>query len=199
VLRVRPGDEVTAADGRGGWRRVRFGEALEPVGPVLHEPEPAPEITIGFAVVKGERPELVVQKLTELGADRIVPFLSARSVVRWDGDKADRNIERLRRVAREAGMQCRRARLPVVSPLARFDELVRSPGVAIADREGDPPSLGCPFVLVGPEGGWTDEERSAAPARLALSEHVLRAETASMVACAVLAALRAQLVAPPAG
>ncbi len=85
------------------------------------DPPPAPTITVAFALVKGERPELVVQKLTELGVDRIVPFLAERSVVRWEPDKAERNATRLRRVAVEAAMQCRRTWLPEVAALATFD------------------------------------------------------------------------------
>src|SRR3954447_6567975 len=105
VLRLRPGDLLTVADGAGRWRHVRFGATLEPDGPIEFDDRPAPEISIAFALVKGGRPELVVQKLTELGVARIVPFVAARSVVQWDGDKADRNAARLATVAREAGMQ----------------------------------------------------------------------------------------------
>ena len=67
-----------------------------------------PELTVVFAPVKGERPEWVVQKLTELGIDRIVPLRSERSVVRWTGQRGQATVERLRRVAREAAAQCRR-------------------------------------------------------------------------------------------
>jgi 16S rRNA (uracil1498-N3)-methyltransferase len=196
VLRLRAGDRLTIADGAGGWRTARFADVVEPAGPLRHEPEPAPAIVIAFAVVKGDRPELVAQKLTELGADRIVPFLADRSVVRWDGDKAARNVERFRRVVREAAMQCRRARLPVVEQLTTFAEVVARDGAALADREGAAPTLAHPLVLVGPEGGWSDEERAAARARVGLSDQVLRAETAAMAACALLVALRSGLVTP---
>ena len=96
VLRLRPGEEVIAADGRGRWARTTWrGEAaLEPLrdgagvggdGAVQFEARAEPALTVAFAPVKGERPEWVVQKLTELGIDRIVPLLSERSVVRWSG------------------------------------------------------------------------------------------------------------------
>jgi 16S rRNA (uracil1498-N3)-methyltransferase len=194
VLRVRDGDDVTIADGDGGWRHARLAARPEPSSGIFREPEPTPPITIAFAVVKGERPELIVQKLTELGADRIVPFIAARSVVRWDADKADRNVARFRRVAREAAMQCRRARLPIIDAVSTFADVVARPGVALADRDGAPPTLACPFLMVGPEGGWTDDERAAAATRVGLSPYVLRAETAAITACVLVTALRAGLV-----
>src|SRR5690606_13757029 len=107
VLRVRPGTPVSFADGTGRWRAGRFGASPEVDGPVRAEPRTAPAVTIAFALVKGERPELVVQKLTEPGADVVVPFDAARGVVCWDDVRAARNLDRLRRIAREAAMQCR--------------------------------------------------------------------------------------------
>ena len=197
VLRLRPGDEITVSDGRGGWRTCRLGPpGLEPLDGVRHDPRPSPEIAVAFALVKGERPEWAVQKLTELGVDRIVPFAAARSVVRGEGERAARQAERLRRVAREAAMQCRRTWLPEVEDVMTFDEVAARPGAVLADREGTPPSLPGGPVLVGPEGGWSDEERAREIPRMALGEHVMRAETAAVAAAAVLGALRAGLVAP---
>jgi 16S rRNA (uracil1498-N3)-methyltransferase len=203
VLRVRDGDPITASDGRGRWRPCTFGVTLEPTGVIVLVEPPAVRLTIGFALVKGERPELVVQKLTELGMDRIVPFVGARSVVRWDPDRAEKQLQRLRRVAREAAMQSRRCHLPEVGELSDFATLVQQPGMAIADKEGAPPGIGLAGALIGPEGGWTDEERAQAAAigapAIALGGHVLRAETAAFTAAALLAALRLGLVRPAGG
>ncbi|MDQ4089743.1 MAG: RsmE family RNA methyltransferase, partial [Actinomycetota bacterium] len=113
MLRLRPGDEITVSDGAGGRLRCRFGPALEPVGEVERAPRPAPEVTVAFAMVKGERPDWAVQKLTEIGVDRIVPILTARSVVRWPPGEGGQ-VARLRRVAREAAVQSRRVWLPLV-------------------------------------------------------------------------------------
>jgi 16S rRNA (uracil1498-N3)-methyltransferase len=190
VLRLRAGAEVTVGDGKGSWRPCRFGSELEPIGPVVTDPEPAPAIGVGFALVKGERPELVVQKLTELGVDRIVPFSAGRSVVRWDAAKAARQHERLEVIAREAAMQCRRTWLPEVVPLATFADVVSAAGVALADLGGEPLGRGDRFVLVGPEGGWTPEERTLGVRRVELASHVLRAETAAIAAAALLCAFR---------
>jgi 16S rRNA (uracil1498-N3)-methyltransferase len=204
VLRVRAGAPVTVADGHGSWRPALFagGARLDPHGAIVVEPEVAPLLTIGFALTKGDKPELVVQKLTELGADRIVAFAAARSVVVWDADKAARQVARWRVVAREAAMQCRRARVPVIDDVATFEDVARRAGAALAAPGGDPPRLGLPTVLIGPEGGWSPEELAVDLPRIALGDHVLRAETAAIAACSVLAALRSRLagdVSHPAG
>ncbi len=195
-MRLRPGDEVTVSDGRGGWRLCRFGPALEAAGPVVRDPRPAPEITVAFAVVKGERPEWAVQKLTELGVDRIVPFASTRSVVRWDGDRATRQADRLRRVAREAAMQSRRRWLPEVEDVVEFAEVAGRAGAVLADPHGEHPWVPDGPVLVGPEGGWSPEELDVGLPRMVVGRHVLRAETAAVTVAAVLGALRAGLVCP---
>ncbi len=195
VLRLRTGTAITLSDGTGRWRPGRFADRLDVEGDVAVSPQRSPALTVGFALVKGAKPELVVQKLTELGIDRIVPFVAERSVVRWDADRAERNHARLAKVAREASMQARRTRLPVVEPLRSFDELVASSGpVACAERGGEPPDLAWPVVLVGPEGGWAPLERARFERTVGLGDLVLRAETAAIVAGALMAAARAGLV-----
>jgi 16S rRNA (uracil1498-N3)-methyltransferase len=196
VLRVRVGEEVTVADGRGAWRVCRFlaGGALEPVAAVEERARLTPAITVAFAVTKGDKPEVVVQKLTELGVDRIVPFRAERSVARWEGERAERHLGRLRKVAREAAMQSRRAYLPDVDDIVEFASAAALPGAALADAGGAPPSLVSPVLLIGPEGGWTDAERSVGLPIVGLGSDVLRAETAAIAAATLLGALRAGLV-----
>ena len=184
------------SDGAGGLRRCRFGPKLEPVAQVERVPRPEPPVTVAFAVVKGQRPEWAVRKLTEIGVDRIVPLLAARSVVRWPPGDAGGHLARLRRVAREAAMQSRRAWLPVVDPVAPFSAVAAEAGAALAHPGGGPPSLDRPVVLVGPEGGWDERELAAGLPRVGLGPSVLRAETAAVVAGALLCALRAGVVSP---
>ncbi len=199
VLRLRPGDLITVSDGVGGRRSCRFGPVLDPVDEVVTDARPYPEVTVAFAHVKGERPEWAVQKLTELGVDRIVAFTAARSVVRWDADKAAKAAERFRRVAREAAMQSRRTWLPVVEAPTDFAEVAGRPGAVLADPDGDPPWLAAGPVLVGPEGGWAADEAALPLLRMRLGPHVLRSETAAVAAAALLGALRTGTVAglPP--
>src|SRR5690606_28787418 len=117
VLRVRAGEPVIAGDGRGRWRAAVLpadGPLLTDLGDIRQTEAPQPEISIGFALVKGEKADLIVQKLTELGVDRICPFRADRSVVRWDSARAAKATARWRTVARNAAMQCHRPWLPVV-------------------------------------------------------------------------------------
>jgi 16S rRNA (uracil1498-N3)-methyltransferase len=186
VLRVRAGDPVTIGDGRGGWQPFHWGPMPTPVGERCQVAAPVPRVGVAFALIKGGRPELVVQKLTELGVDDIRPFVAARSVVRWDTDKAARNAERLSRVAREAVMQCRRAWVPTVHDITDFAEVAELHGAAMADMGGAPVN-GQTTLLIGPEGGWDDNERNASIPRIRLSDAVLRAETAAICAGVVLA------------
>src|SRR4029079_12696249 len=82
------------------------------------EPAVSPRLTVAFAIVKGDRPELIAQALTEVGVDRLVPMATVRGVVRWSGDRGRDAVERLRRVVRSAGMQSRRVWLPEVADVA---------------------------------------------------------------------------------
>jgi 16S rRNA (uracil1498-N3)-methyltransferase len=135
----------------------------------------------------------VVQKLTELGVDRIVPFRAERSVVVWDEGRAAKAVTRLRQVARAAAMQCHRPWLPEVAPVASLADLAATAGVAVAERGGPPLDPGTTTVLVGPEGGWSEEERVFGLPPVGLGVHVLRAETAAITAGVLLTARRAAL------
>ncbi len=232
VLRLRPGETVVASDGVGRWRSCRYRPArrgggsgpgvasvLEAAGPVEVEPRLSPRLTVAFAPAKGDRPEWVVQKLTELGIDRIVPLSAERSVVRWEGDRADRAVERLRRVALEAAAQSRRVWLPEVSDLIGVADLAKAeasaaegegaepagtegvPGAAtgglvLAQLGGPPPRPWQRTVAVGPEGGWAPAELGLGLPCVGLGTGVLRSETAALVAAAALSLLRAATVSP---
>jgi 16S rRNA (uracil1498-N3)-methyltransferase len=211
VLRLRPGELVVASDGSGSWVPCRMtpgaaGDArrrdrstiLEPDGPVQLTPEARPHLTVAFAPVKGDRPEWVVQKLTELGVDRIVPITTHRSVVRWEGERATRALERLSRVAREASAQCRRPRFPHIGPVSSVGELAALAGSrpALAQPGGPPPSLDHPVIAIGPEGGWDGDELDGDLPTVGLGPNVLRAETAAIAAGTLLCGLRSVLIAP---
>ena len=191
VLRLRDADDMTLGDGVGRWCRAvyRVSKDPEPVGEVVTVPSSDPAVAVGFALIKGGRPEMVVQKLTELGVDRIVPLSADRSVVHWDEAKASTQVERFRRVAREAAMQSRRAWLPTVEEMAPARDLQPAPGVVLAEPGGGPIDRSLRVVLVGPEGGWTDEELIGHPT-VGLGPTVLRAETAAISAGVLLTALR---------
>jgi 16S rRNA (uracil1498-N3)-methyltransferase len=119
-------------------------------------------------------------------------------VVRWEGDRAVKSAERLRRVVREAASQCRRPRLPEVTGVCRLEEVAAAAGapVTLAEAGGGPPGLGRPVLAVGPEGGWDPDERDAFGPTVGLGATVLRAETAAVAAGALLCALRSGVVLP---
>jgi len=190
VLRLRAGDALTVSDGRGWWLQCRYGAPVQAASEPRLVPLREPEITVAFTPVKGDRPEWVVQKLTELGVDRIVVLRADRSVVRWDGDRATKQLERFERVAREAAMQSRRCFLPTIEGISDIAALAARWDVVRADRGGTPLTLAHPVVAIGPEGGWTDEERQLMSGPVGLGDNVLRAETAAVTAGALLTALR---------
>lgn len=193
-LRLRPGELVSIADGAGAWRLARWsGRGLVAEGDVNQERAAPPPITVGVPLVKGDRTDWAVQKLTEVGVDRILLLCCRRSVVRWPLERVEGNMERLRRIARAAAMQARRSRLPeLVAPAEVQDHAA---GAAIAQMGGAPPSLEWPILLVGPEGGWDPEELSLGARLVGLGPGVMRSETAAVVAGALLVALRAGVVA----
>lgn len=187
VRRIQDGSEVTISDGAGAWVVARFGAEPTPEGPVHVAPAPAAPSTVGFVPVKGDRPELVVQKLTELGVDVILPIQSTRSVVRWDEGRAAKHLAKWQLIAREASMQSRRVRVPTISAMAPLAEVLKRGQVVFAEPGGRPldPSTDR-FVLIGPEGGWAPEEISGHEQR-SLPGGILRAETAAIAAGVLLA------------
>jgi 16S rRNA (uracil1498-N3)-methyltransferase len=192
VLRIRDSDVVTVSDGAGRWVAAR----LTAIG-LSVESEPTTEVapraaTVISAIPKGDRPELIVQKLTEIGATGIGFMDCARSVVRWDASRSAKQLERLRRIAREAAMQSRRVWLPTVLDVVSFDEAITSTKCAIADPEGGDLDADTDTLLIGPEGGFTEGELGSARRRVVLSANVLRVETAALAAALLLTLRNAQ-------
>jgi 16S rRNA (uracil1498-N3)-methyltransferase len=203
VLRLRAGEAVTVADGAGAWRPYDVAD-VRPAGAVTlrakgdpeREPVLTPRLAVAFALTKGDKPELVIQKLTELGVDRILPVIAEHSISRPDGAKAAALADLWRRIVREAARQCRRGTHPAVEDLAPLQKLAGHPGLVVAERGGRPPAaLGDPpggeiLVVVGPEGGLAPgEAETLRPwARVGLGAHILRAETAAIAAGALFSA-----------
>jgi 16S rRNA (uracil1498-N3)-methyltransferase len=200
VRRLRVGEHVTAADGAGGWRlyeidevesgRLRLRARTEP----RRDPEINPGVELAVALTKAGALDTVVARCTELGVARITPVRTRRCVVQWDATQAERAVRRLRTVAREAGGQCRRARLPEVAPVGELADFFGRADVVVADRAGGSISeLAAPegtawTVIVGPEGGLDPAELAAFAemGHLSLGPYVLRAETAPLAAVAAL-------------
>jgi 16S rRNA (uracil1498-N3)-methyltransferase len=182
VLRLRPGTMISVGDGRGAWRVVGLGPDLELAGPLVQEPPPLVETVVACALAKSDKPDVVVQKLTELGIEHIVFFAAKRSVVRWDSDRVERHLERLRRVVDAAVEQCRRPFSPSVSHVADVRLLLNQQGVVRADVTGGRLTVEHRVVLVGPEGGWDPLDGIDAVPCVGFGPNVLRAETAAIAA-----------------
>jgi 16S rRNA (uracil1498-N3)-methyltransferase len=183
VLRLRRGETVIASDGRGSWRLCIFIGSdpwVEAIGETRFSPRSTDLVTVGFVPVKGDRPEWVVQKLTEVGVDRIVVLRSERSVVRWEGARANGVLDRLSKVAASAAAQSRRPWIPELAGVFRVAEFAQVEPLFLAEHGGGPLEVGAP-ICVGPEGGWTDSELELALGTVGLGNGVLRSETAAVV------------------
>ncbi len=190
VLRLKSRDAVTISDGRGRWRTcvVDNDGQVEVTGEISAGGAPKWAITVAFSIVKGDRPEWTVQKLTEIGVDEIILLApTARSVVRWDSSRANKNLERMRLVAREAAMQSRRTWLPRVEGGLGLDQL---DSAFIADPTGEVLNASHRTIAIGPEGGFTQEEISAGKGVVSLGETILRSETAAISAAVLMSRYR---------
>jgi 16S rRNA (uracil1498-N3)-methyltransferase len=205
VRRIRTGEAVELTDGSGNVARCvvvaadRSGLVCE-VRERAEEPPAAPRIVVAQALPKGDRGEIAVETMTEVGVDEIVPWFAQRMVTRWQGDRGDRALRRWRATAREAAKQSRRAWLPAVTdPVTTAVLAQRLSGaeqaiVLYADATqpiGDVPlpKTGEVVLVVGPEGGITPDELAvldaAGAVRVRLGPTVLRTSTAGTVAAGV--------------
>lgn len=192
VLRLRDGQAVSVSDGRGSWRMCewRDGSPVPTGEPVTEEPVIDP-LTIALAPVKGDRTDDAVEKLVEIGIDRIVVLMPLEhSVVRWDPDRAGAAVARYGRIARSAAAQSRRVFLPVVEGPLPLDQVLSGRSVAIAEPGGDPDLSGVDTIVIGPEGGFSAQEVALAGRRIDLGRGILRADTAAVVAGALMVAHR---------
>jgi 16S rRNA (uracil1498-N3)-methyltransferase len=208
VKRLEVGETVLVADGLGGLLEctvtavVPEGLRLAAVG-ARSVPQPDPRLVVVQALPKGDRAELAVEVMTELGVDEIVPWSASRSITQWQGPRGTKALDKWRRTAREAAKQSRRARLPMVADLASTADVAGLLGlmghglvlhedadVALADVPL--PTSGAVVVVVGPEGGLAPEEldvfATAGAVAVRLGEPVLRTSTAGAAALSVLSA-----------
>ena len=200
VLRCREGSRVELFDGEGslgkavivGFEGPRAACRVEHVD---YEPPAVPQITVAAAVPKGSRPEDMIDQLSQVGADRFVPLRTERAVV----DPRPQKLERMARHAVEAAKQCGRLHVMEIEPVTDFVDVlgeatdlrligsVRGEGLKLVPRLREAQSV---QVLIGPEGGWTEDELSRAEAadalRWAYNPLVMRIETAAPVAVGVL-------------
>jgi len=215
VLRLPAGAALEVFDGEGGAYAAELLPGFEAValGPRREDPPAPAAIWLLLALARGEKLDLAVQKATELGAVRIAPFSAERSVVRLEPAKGEERARRWRRIAEEAARQCGRSDVPEVAAPATLEDALGSlpPGFgALVFHPGGAPLSELPAApgrghaaVIGPEGGLTDAEllacERAGARRASLGPRVLRAETAAIVAVALLQARFGDLREPAPG
>ena len=200
VLRLGAGAQLLVFDGQSGEWLARIAEAAKKRMTLLverktREAEAVPDVWLAFAPVKRAQTDWLVEKATELGAARLIPVMTRRTI-------AERvKLERLQAIAIEAAEQCGRTALPEIGEPLALAQLLKGPDRALyfADEQGGEPVAsafrpGPATILIGPEGGFTDGERAlvhAAPNSVAISlgPRILRAETAALAALASYMAL----------
>ena len=200
VMRLGEGAEVLLFDGRSGEWLGRVGEAGKKrmaltVGRQTREPEDIPDIWLAFAPVKRTQTDWLVEKATELGAAKLIPVMTQRTI-------AERvKLERLEAIAIEAAEQCGRTRLPEIVQPVSLAQLLKEEARTLyfADEQGGEPvasafKQGAATILTGPEGGFTNEERAKIRAvedavPISLGPRILRAETAALASLAAYMAL----------
>ena len=208
VARVRAGERLRLGNGdglvvHGSVVSVEGGEVRLAVELVEHSVPSEPRLILVQALAKGDRDELAVQAATELGVDAVIPWQAARSISRWNDDKARKGRERWATIVREASKQSLRARVPAVDALVSTRDLASRAAagavVLVLDPLAEHPlsdltpielGHGDVVLVVGPEGGIADEEFAALTAagarRVRLGSTVLRTSTAGPAAIAVL-------------
>ncbi len=206
VRRLRPGERADVSDGAGLVAECVVATAgrggLELAVQSRREvPRPDPAITVVQAIPKGDRGELAVEEMTEVGVDRIMPWAAARCVPVWQGMRGERSLAKWRATAREAAKQSRRAWIPDVTEVASARDVCAEIAKAACAIVLEPdatdglshlslPESGDVLIVVGPEGGITSEEnaafRAAGATARRLGPTVLRTSTAGTVAAAVL-------------
>lgn len=219
VLRLQPGEALTLFNGAGGeWSaeitHMGRSEVQVLVG-AHHDVDrelPLP-ITLAVGMPANERMDWLVEKATELGVAAIQPLMCERSVLRMQGERAQKKLEHWRGIAIAASEQCGRTKLPVLAPVQHFADhfgaLARAPQATphqrfvLSLREARPfaealkPALHCSdcslLFVSGPEGGLSEAEealaRDAGCVPISLGARTLRADTAPLMALAALSAL----------
>jgi 16S rRNA (uracil1498-N3)-methyltransferase len=201
--RMRSGEPVTVADGRGAVGRGRLagernGLAAVDVEEVWRQPAPTPFVSVAVAAPKGDRLAWTIQKLAEIGVGETMLVHTERSVREWDEPRVDRAMDRLRSVAKEAAMQSRQPFIMKLEGPCPLSAALDGSSVMLTEGARDPLQTVLPAdpevmrLVVGPEGGFADAEveqanRSGA-AVASLGPAILRTETAAVVGAALVLA-----------
>lgn len=215
-LRLKPGEEITVSTGEGMDYLVEIRDLTKEnivcrvleVGPC--KSEPALKVTLFQGLPKSDKLDLIVQKCTELGIERITPVETKRTIVKLDDKKADRRLDRWQKIAEEAGKQSGRGKIPTIGPVVNFKEMLEmfkrekfdlilvpwedeaglSLREALTISRSHKANLERIAYIIGPEGGLAEEEvqtlKDAGAKAVTLGPRILRTETAGFVVLTVL-------------
>jgi 16S rRNA (uracil1498-N3)-methyltransferase len=214
VMRMNVGDEIICSNNDSRTVRCLISNQTdhEIVADIIEELQPNTELPLEVTIVqglpKGDKLDLIIQKGTELGAAEFIPFSAARSVVKWEPKKVGKKLERLEKIAKEAAEQSYRERIPVVQQLHSLTELKKQlplfDCVIVAyeevAKEGEQKQFASTLnkltsgqkvaIIIGPEGGLTEEEidqlKTDGAITCGLGPRILRTETAAMYALAAI-------------
>ena len=208
VKRTRPGESVLLADGagravRGSVVAAERNRLAVEVTEILASPPRAHRFVVAQALAKGNRSELAVEIMTELGVNEILAWQASRSIVRWQGERGEKSLGRWAATAREATKQSRRFRIPEVSAAgtSRVAERIGAAELALVLHESaektlarvNLPEAGEILLIVGPEGGISPDElerfQQAGAVPVRISDGVLRTSTAGAIAIGQLTVL----------
>ncbi|KAB2333920.1 16S rRNA (uracil(1498)-N(3))-methyltransferase [Bacillus mesophilum] len=212
VMRMAPGNFIICVDSKGNSAECEIAEITDEkitakiVKWIEGSPELPVQVTIVSGLPKGDKLELVIQKGTELGAYEFIPFISARSIVKWDAKKADKKLDRWNKICKEAAEQSHRTILPAVTAPVQLQELIKLAEsydqklIAFEEsaKEGEASMLSQTLqqlkrgqsllIVFGPEGGLTEQEVTALQEQgfitCGLGPRILRTETAPLYALA---------------
>lgn len=218
VMRAQAGDRIICSDGRDREAIVAITQAgkdiveAEIVERLPLASEPAVQVWIAQSLPKGDKMETVIQKGTEIGASRVIPFVSERTIVQYDERKESKRLERWQKIAKEAAEQAHRNRIPAIAPACSWKQLLaltKEADLALIcyEKEGqlqlrellrnafsreaaqeEAQQVRTVMLIVGPEGGFSEKEIAEAELAgcktVSLGKRILRTETAAMVGLA---------------
>ncbi len=184
VLRAEAGEEIVVTDGKGSWAFAIVGDkVITRTSDVEVDPEPTPT-ELFLVPLKGDKSELAVSKLVELGVTTITPLISSKMTVKFKGEHRDKILDRWRRIAEESSGQCRRTYDIVINDPVNVKDVALD--VAVAEPGTTGSLRGVRSIAIGPEGGWATDEWPENQLRIGLGSTVLRGETAAIVAATLL-------------
>ncbi len=211
VMRLQPGDEIICSNGLGNdviakIKTIHPKEIICSSESILTETaEPKVQLLLAQGLPKADKMELIIQKGTETGVTTFIPFTSQRTIVKLDQKKEQKKWERWEKIAKEAAEQAHRSKIPIIEPLLSWKELldrIADKFVLIAyekentmrlskalseslQKKPEPTEV---VLIIGPEGGFSEEEVLQAEQRGAISvslgKRILRTETAGLVGIA---------------